>query len=77
MINEFAEHISSKLQAGFQVERSNAQAGLQFGLKKGSAGKSNTGIKQEGRYNFYWGKEEQPPQGIHSIPTNPTNKRKV
>ena len=50
--NEFAGRFASKVQAGFQVERGNATAGLQFGLTKGSAGKLDTGIKLEGRYRF-------------------------
>lgn len=50
--NEFAERFASKVQAGFQVERGNATAGLQFGLTKGSVGKLDTGIKLEGRYRF-------------------------
>lgn len=52
MTNEFAGRFASKVQAGFQVERGNATAGLQFGLTKGSAGKLDTGIKLEGRYRF-------------------------
>lgn len=52
MSNEFAGRFSSQLQAGLQVERGNATAGLQFGLTKGSAGKLDTGIKLEGRYRF-------------------------
>jgi hypothetical protein len=50
--NEFAGRFASKVQAGFQVERGNATAGLQFGLTKGSAGKLDAGIKLEGRYRF-------------------------
>ena len=50
--NEFAGRFASKVQAGFQVERGNATAGLQFGLTKGSAGKLDTAIKLEGRYRF-------------------------
>ena len=50
--NEFAGRFASKVHAGFQVEKGNATAGLQFGLTKGSAGKLDTGIKLEGRYRF-------------------------
>jgi len=52
MTNEFAGRFASKVQGGFQVEKGNATAGLQFGLTKGSAGKLDTGIKLEGRYRF-------------------------